>query len=143
MKLFHPLLILRILNTILLIETISFLLCVPVAYIYNESPAPFFWSATTTFLLSTLFILISGKAKGDKFNDRDGYLLVIFGWILFSCIGALPYLLSGEIKSVTDALFESAPGFSTTGSSILPYVISGSSAVATCMAVIALVMAIG
>jgi trk system potassium uptake protein TrkH len=34
-------------------------------------------------------------------------------------MGALPYLISGSIPSVIDAVFESTSGFSTTGASIL------------------------
>ena len=119
MRLYHPLVILRILNTILLIETISFLICVPVAFIYKESVFPFIWSAVITLILSTVFVIISGKAEMNKFNNRDGYLIVSLGWILFSILGALPYIISGEITTFVDAVFESTSGFSTTGSSIL------------------------
>jgi trk system potassium uptake protein TrkH len=44
---------------------------------------------------------------------------VALGWILVSAFGALPFILSGAIPSVIDALFESVSGFSTTGASIL------------------------
>jgi trk system potassium uptake protein TrkH len=119
MKLINPLLILRILSTILLIETISYLFCLPVVLIYKESPNPFLWSAAITTLLSGLFYLVSRKADTGKFSSRDGYLAVTISWIVFSLLGSLPYLLSGTIPSFIDAFFESTSGFSTTGSSIL------------------------
>jgi len=127
MKLINPLLILRILSSILLIETISFLFCLPVAYIYKETTAPFYWSAAITFILSTIFYMVSGKADIEKFSSRDGYLLVTLSWLLFLTMGTLPYLLSGSIHSFIDAFFESSSGFTTTGSTIfadvesLPY----------------------
>jgi trk system potassium uptake protein TrkH len=119
MRLINPLLILRILSTILLIETISYLFCLPVVFIYHESPYPFLWSAAITFLLSAVFYLVSREAETNKFSSRDGYLAVTLSWILFSLLGALPYLISGTIPSFIDAFFESTSGFSTTGSSIL------------------------
>lgn len=119
MKLINPLLILRILSTILLIETISYLFCLPIVFIYKESPDPFLISAAITILLSITFYLVSRKTDTNKFSSRDGYLAVSVSWVVFSLLGTLPYLLSGTIPSFIDAFFESTSGFSTTGSSIL------------------------
>jgi trk system potassium uptake protein len=119
MKLINPLLILRILSTVLLIESISFLFCLPVAIIYKESPYPFIWSALITFTISSVFYSVSVKADKEKFSNRDGYLAVAISWVIFSILGALPYLLGGTIPSFVDACFESTSGFTTTGSSIL------------------------
>jgi trk system potassium uptake protein TrkH len=41
-------------------------------------------------------------------------------WLVLSCIGTLPYLISGSIPSFVDAFFESSSGFTTTGASIIP-----------------------
>ncbi len=119
MKLINPLLILRILSSILMIETISFLFCLPVVYLYDEPGSPFYWSAAITFIISSIFYIASTKADTEKFTNRDGYLVVTIAWILFSALGSLPYLLSGTIPNFINAFFESTSGFSTTGSSIL------------------------
>jgi len=119
MKLINPLLIIRILSRILLIETISYLFCLPVVFIYKESPDPFLWSAVITFFFSVIFYFISREADAQKFSNRDGFLAVTVSWIIFSLLGALPYIISGTIPSFIDAFFESTSGFSTTGSSIL------------------------
>jgi trk system potassium uptake protein len=119
MKLIHPLLILRILSTILLIETIAYLLCLPVALIYHEYAYPFLLSALITILLSGLLFILSRKADTDKISNRDGYLAVTVSWVVFSLLGTLPYLLSKTIPSFIDAFFESTSGFSTTGSSVI------------------------
>jgi trk system potassium uptake protein TrkH len=119
MKLINPLIILRILSTILLIEALSFLLCLPVAFIYKESPFPFLWSSLITAAISSLLFIISRNVDTWKFNNRDGYLSVTLSWIILSMLGSMPYLFSGAIKSFIDAVFESTSGFSTTGSSIL------------------------
>lgn len=119
MKLINPLLIIRILSTILLIETIAYLFCLPVVYIYKEPSGPFIWSAAITLLLSVIFYLVSREADSSKFSNRDGYLAVTLSWVIISLSGTLPYLISGTIPSFIDAFFESTSGFSTTGSSIL------------------------
>lgn len=119
MKLINPLLIIRILSTILLIETLAYLCCLPVVYIYKESQAPFLWSAAITIFLSSVFYFISIGADSKKFSNRDGFLAVTLSWIVFSLLGSLPYIISGTIPSFIDAFFESTSGLSTTGSSIL------------------------
>ena len=127
MKLINPLVILRILSTILLVEALTFLICLPVAYIYKESTLPFFLSSLITAIISASLFFISRNADTNKFSNRDGYLSVTLSWIVFSILGSMPYLFSGTIKSFVDAVFESTSGFSTTGSSIfqdveiLPY----------------------
>ena len=50
---------------------------------------------------------------------KEGFVIVALSWILLSIFGALPFYLSREIPLFTDALFETASGFSTTGASIL------------------------
>lgn len=119
MKLINPLLIIRIISTMLLIETVLYLLCLPVVFIYDESPAPFIRSAAITFFISSVFYLISAKADAAKFSNRDGFLSVTLSWVIFSVLGSLPYMFSGAIPSFIDAFFESTSGFSTSGSSVL------------------------
>jgi trk system potassium uptake protein TrkH len=122
MKLFNPILIIRMLGTILFVETGTFLLCLPVVYIYHEPAAPFIFSALITLAVSTLFSVISEKKKesSSRLSNRDAYIVVSFAWVLFLLAGTLPYLLSGTIRSFTDAFFESSSGFTTTGSTIIP-----------------------
>lgn len=50
---------------------------------------------------------------------KEGYVAVAFGWILLGLVGALPFVLSGEIPNYLNALFEIVSGFTTTGASIL------------------------
>lgn len=44
---------------------------------------------------------------------------VLSAWAFLSVAGALPYLATGSVTSVSDALFESVSGFTTTGATIL------------------------
>jgi trk system potassium uptake protein TrkH len=51
-------------------------------------------------------------------NPRDGFLLVFLTWIISSLLGSLPYFFGAHL-SFTDAVFESACGFATTGSTTI------------------------
>ncbi len=118
MRLIHPLIVLRILSNILLIETVSFLACLPVAFIYGESSLPFLFSFLITLSVALILRYLTRNARTDEISNRDSFLTVTSAWLLFSLCGALPYILSGTIPSFIDAFFESSSGFTTTGASI-------------------------
>lgn len=119
MKLINLLVIIRILSTILFIETICFLICLPVAHIYNESTYPFLWSALITIAMSVVFYIAGKDAVLEKISRREGFMAVSVSWLVFTILGTLPYIFSGTIPSFTDAFFESSSGFTTTGATIL------------------------
>lgn len=57
--------------------------------------------------------------KPQSITVKEGFATVGLSWFIFSLFGALPYLLTGSIPNFTDAIFETASGFTTTGASIL------------------------
>jgi trk system potassium uptake protein TrkH len=63
--------------------------------------------------------LIKKREKPLRLNAREGFLLVFLVWVFASLLGAFPYYLSGEGIGFTDAVFESACGFATTGATTL------------------------
>jgi trk system potassium uptake protein TrkH len=82
-------------------------------------------SVQRAFALSAL-VLVAGGAillattrKVEELGRREGIGIVTFGWLTITAAGALPYLLSGHVPRVLDAIFESVSGFTTTGASIL------------------------
>jgi trk system potassium uptake protein TrkH len=60
------------------------------------------------------------RPKSADIYARDGFAIVGFGWLLMSALGALPFVASGALPSLGDALFESVSGFSATGASVVP-----------------------
>lgn len=119
MKLIQPLVIIRILSTILFVETFVFLLCIPVALLYSESILPFVWSALITLSISMLLFYISRIAPVRKISLREGFLSVALSWLVFSLFGTLPFIFSQTIPGFADALFESTSGITTTGSTVI------------------------
>jgi len=78
-------------------------------------------------LISALIVLLVGAAlwfgtsTGDKIRPQQVFMAVTLTWILSAAGGALPYLL-GDMFAWSEwdkALFESASGFSCTGSTAL------------------------
>jgi len=59
------------------------------------------------------------KDELEELNAKDGLAVVGLSWIFLSAFGALPFFLSGEVTSYTDAFFETASGFTTTGATII------------------------
>jgi len=65
-------------------------------------------------------ILFFSFSKQDQnIRKREGYMIVSVSWLLMSIFGMLPYLISGTIPNIADALFETVSGLTTTGASIL------------------------
>ncbi|MDR0624054.1 MAG: TrkH family potassium uptake protein, partial [Treponema sp.] len=55
------------------------------------------------------------RKKELQLNAKDGFLLVFLTWGFASVLGAIPFYLSPSGINFTDALFESACTFATTG----------------------------
>lgn len=73
--------------------------------------------AAITLMISLLFTL--KKPKNTAVFSMEGFVSVAASWIAMSAIGALPFVISGEIPNYINALFETVSGFTTTGSTIL------------------------
>ena len=108
-----------VLGRIFLIEAALMLFPMGCAAIYGE------WASIPAFLIPVLILLVLGLAaslkspKDTKIYARDGLAIVALVWVLLSVFGALPFVITGEIPSFVDALFETVSGFTTTGSTIL------------------------
>ncbi|MBQ1843300.1 MAG: TrkH family potassium uptake protein [Lachnospiraceae bacterium] len=59
------------------------------------------------------------RPTNTMFYLKEGCVVTSLSWILISVVGALPFMLTGEIPNFVDAWFETASGFTTTGASIL------------------------
>jgi len=64
-------------------------------------------------------IISSIKSTNQAYYAREGLVIVGLSWIVISILGAIPLVITKDIPSFTDALFETVSGFTTTGSSIL------------------------
>ena len=107
-----------ILGTIL--KTEGFLMILPciVAIIYHESEGFIYLCVATACIL--LGFLISLKKPAEHvIYLKEGCIATALSWIVMGMAGAIPFVITHEIPSYTDALFETISGFTTTGASIL------------------------
>jgi trk system potassium uptake protein TrkH len=84
----------------------------------NDDPAPFIYSIACTGAAGILLRISTGPRKGDL-SQREGILLVSTVWIAAGLFGCLPFYFSPWFPGFTDAFFESASGFTTTGATAL------------------------
>lgn len=107
-----------ILGSVLKIEAALMLLPCIVALFYKEQEGLSY--LLIACISGTFGILLTiKKPKTQLFYLKEGCIITSLSWILMSLVGALPFLITGEIPSFTDALFETVSGFTTTGASIL------------------------
>lgn len=110
--------IIYILGHLLKFEAIFLLLPMLAGFAYNEIDASIYMVlAFIAFVAGTLLTLRQPKNK--QLFTKEGFVTVALGWIVLSMYGALPFVLTGDIPSYVDALFETISGFTTTGASIL------------------------
>ncbi len=107
-----------ILGSVLKIEAVLMLLPCIVAFLYKETEGIWFLLVA---IISGFFglALTARKPQNHLFYLKEGCIITSLSWILLSIVGAIPFVLTGEIPSFTDALFETISGFTTTGASIL------------------------
>ena len=107
-----------ILGSVLKIEGILMLLPFLVAVIYGETEGYYYLSVAILCVVMGSMMTYR-KPQNQVFYLKEGCVATSLSWILMSLFGCLPFWLSGEIPSFTDALFETISGFTTTGASIL------------------------
>ena len=64
-------------------------------------------------------LTLSFEFSQVAFGVGEAFATVTASWIVFTGLGALPFVLTGHIPAVVDACFEVLSGFTTTGASIL------------------------
>ena len=118
-KEFNLRLVLRVMGSLLLVESAILLFTCIIPIIYGENDALYFLISAAISLVLAIVALLIGRNPSSFIGKREGSVIVTFTWVVFSLVGLLPFWLSGSIPSFTDAFFETMSGFTTTGASIL------------------------
>ena len=117
---FNTRMVFRTMGALLLIEAVFMAMALGVSLWYNEADNDVFLLSTIVTLLAGVVGLLVGRRAESRMGEREGYVIVAMVWVVFSAFGLLPYYLSGQVGSFTDAWFESMSGFTTTGATIIP-----------------------
>ena len=117
---FNTRMVFRTMGALLLIESVFMAFALGVSLWYGEADTGVFLLSTIITLLAGVTGLFIGRHAESRMGEREGYVIVAMVWVVFSAFGLLPYYLSGQVSTLTDAWFESMSGFTTTGATIIP-----------------------
>lgn len=110
----------RILGLLLIIFSITLLPPVLVSLWYADGAHNAFFVAFLIILGFGLVAWLPVKNYSRDMRMRDGFIVVVLFWFVLSTISALPFMLSvSPHLTLTDSLFESISGLTTTGATVI------------------------
>ncbi len=86
--------------------------------IFDEGSHSFISASFITIFIGILFIL-ANLERESKLNLKQTFLFSSLAWITVAAFGSLPFLLSTQDFSFSEAFFESMSGITTTGATII------------------------
>jgi len=116
----HYRVILRILGLLLMIFSTTMLPSVAVSWWYDDGAAAAFLQGFALTLATGLVLWLPVARHRGELRIRDGFLIVVLFWSVLGSFGALPLMLGQDPHmSLTDAVFESISGLTTTGATVI------------------------
>ena len=110
----------RILGLLLMMFSLTMLPPIIISLVFKEqSWLPFIQGFGLTLLAGfILWLPVHGSRKDLRL--RDGFLIVAAFWTVLGTFGAAPLYFAGDLSlSLTDAIFESMSGLTTTGATVM------------------------
>ncbi|WP_018233237.1 TrkH family potassium uptake protein [Thioalkalivibrio thiocyanodenitrificans] len=110
----------RILGLLIMLFSMAMLPPAAVGLYYGEQAMWPFLEAFGILLLTGLVIWVPVYRVRKELRLRDGFMVVFMFWMVLGVFGALPLYLDESLAiSVTDAVFESMSGLTTTGATVI------------------------
>ena len=107
-----------IIGILLVILGISMAIPYAVQILYRENSHSFISSAFITIFFGIMFILTNIE-KEFRLNLKQTFLFSTLAWLMVAIFGCLPFILSPEPFSISEAFFESMSGITTTGATVI------------------------
>lgn len=107
------------LGQMILLQAALMILPLAVSAVYGEECFKYFLMTIGICIIMGMIPVLLCRTKNRVIYAKEGFVIVALTWLALSALGALPFWLSREIPSYTDAFFETVSGFTTTGASIL------------------------
>lgn len=100
--------------------SITLLPPVVIDLLYQEGAAYAFFDSYLILLCLGFLLFMPVRNKGSDLRLRDGFVVVVLFWLMLGLAGAIPLYLNDSLDiSVTDAIFESISGLTTTGATVI------------------------
>lgn len=116
----HFAVIARVLGVLLMMFSLTLLVPISVSLWFNDhNYMTFLWGFAVTFGSGLAIWAPVYRSRADL-RTRDGFLVTALFWFVLGTFGSLPLLFSNGLDlSVTDAIFESISGLTTTGATVI------------------------
>ncbi len=110
----------KIVGMLLAVFSLSMLPPVGISLYYQDHAIMPFIEAFMVTAITGLALWFPVRKKKKELRLRDGFLVVVLFWTVLGCFGALPLYMSNEVHlSLTDSVFESISGLTTTGATVI------------------------
>ncbi|MDC1286754.1 TrkH family potassium uptake protein [Gammaproteobacteria bacterium] len=110
----------RILGLLMMVFSSTLLPPIVTGLIYEDGAVLPFVEAFFVTLIAGFLLYLPVRKHKKELRLRDGFLVVVLFWTVLGVAGGLPIYLSGIYDiSVTDAIFESISGITTTGATVI------------------------
>ena len=110
----------RILGLLLIIFSSTLLPPIGIELYYQNGSVMPFVEAFILTLLGGILLYVPVRNQKKELRLRDGFLVVVLFWTVLGVFGGLPFYLSDTPDlSITDSVFESISGLTTTGATVI------------------------
>lgn len=110
----------RILGLLLVVFSSTQIPPMLVSIIYLDGAFESFFYAFAVTLITGIVMWLPVKNYKKELRLRDGFIIVVMFWSVLGIFGAIPFIIDPDIQiSITDAIFESISGLTTTGATVI------------------------
>lgn len=103
-------LVYKVIGSLLFIEAMMMFISLLISAYYGEDDILAFLIAIAITVLLAIGLKFKGYGAENSMGRREAYLLVSLIWVVFSALGALPFVISGYLTSYTDAFLRDDVG---------------------------------
>jgi len=110
----------RIVGLLLMLFAVTFVPPALVALLHGEATVVAFVEAFAITIGGGLLLYLPVHGRRKEIRVRDGFVIVTLFWTVLGVFGAVPLVLAPQSHlGLTDAIFESISGLTTTGATVL------------------------
>ena len=111
---------LRILGLLLMLFSLTMLPPIGISVIFDDGQIPLFGAAAGLIFGAGFISWLPARRQKRDLRIRDGFVITVLFWLVLGSAGSVPLALSEQLNlSMTDALFESISGLTTTGATVI------------------------
>ncbi len=110
----------RIVGILMLLSSLTMLPPVLVSLLYDDNSWSVFVEGSLTLIVLGALCWYPVRNSRHELRIRDGFIVVVACWLVLGLCSAVPFYLSNVVDmSLTDSVFESISGLTTTGATVL------------------------